>query len=293
MSNKSSDISEYATPFAKLTRDGDLNEPGSGLSSSTKSLPSSPCDGEYQDGDDVTSPSANPEINDDEDVKSKSRILFTCPREGSRGIEASRSSIGTDTGDDDIETNVNKSSATDLADTDISVADKGINTPPKNRHDSFESKSDDPEALGIPADDTHERPSPRSMSDNSPESNQSATPASCQQESKIAYGQTPITINSNESDDEFGELYEDHPTIIRKREIQKLVNEIIEDWKKEIDKNAKMEQSFNVLKERFEDMKLNLETKMGRIDEFQLEMKNEVMDVMQSFEDDLNKALNV
>ena len=40
-------------------------------------------------------------------------------------------------------------------------------------------------------------------------------------------------------------------------------------------------------------MKIYLETKMGRIDEFQQEMKNEVMDVMQSFEDDLNKALNV
>eukprot|EP00956_Cyclotella_meneghiniana_P031944 scaffold85737_cov56-Cyclotella_meneghiniana.AAC.3 len=289
MSSKISDISECATPFAKVTRDGDLNHPGSGLSSSTKSSPdnNSPRDGWYQDSD-VTSPSANPEINDDEDVNRG--ILFTHPRESSRGIEASRSSIGTDTGDDDIETIVKKTSATDLADTDISVADKETDTPPKDLHGSFESESDDLEALEIPADDTHERPSPRSMSD---KSNQSATPASRQQESKIATGQTPITINSNESDDEYGELYEDHPTIIRKREIQKLVNEIIEDWKKEIDKNVKMEDNLNVLKKRYEDMKIYLETKMGRINEFQQEMKNEVMDVMQSFEDDLNKALNV
>ena len=288
MSNKNSDI--CATP-----RDDDLNLPGSGLPLATKRLlnNNSPLDGDSQDGNAVASPLANPEINDVEDVNSESRPrseqIFTDPRGLSRGIEASRSLIGTDIGDDDIQAAAKKSSATDLEDTDIGVADKGINTPPKNLHGSFELESD-PEESEIPAD-TGERP--RSMSDNSAGRNPSATPASCQQESKNATGQTPITINSNESDDELEGLFEDHPTIKRKREIQKLVNEIIEDWQKEIDKNVKMEHNFNVLKKRFEDMKIKdmkikIQTEMGRINEFQQEM-NEFMDLIQSFEDDLIK----
>ena len=301
MSDNNSDTECATTPESRRS---DLNLPGSGFSSSTKSLidNNSPLVNDRDDVVAMTSPLATSEINQDEDINNNEsrnhEENIDTPRSGlSQPIDASISSGGTYNGDNDIQATVKKSNATSLTNTDIGV-DEGINTmeSPRNLRHNFESsfvserKAPNSEESGTPAgterseNDEH----PTSMSGNNTERSEPTTPAS-QQEREITTGRTPITIDSSdESDVEEEDEYDNDPIIQRKREMQRLVISIFEDYQKEIDKRIELERNFNDLKKSFEDLKDKFQTNIGGINEIQQAM-NDFMNVMQSFEDNAIK----
>lgn len=306
MSDNNSDTECATTPESRRS---DLNLPGSGFSSSTKSLidNNSPLVNDRDDVVAMTSPLATSEINQDEDINNNEsrnhEENIDTPRSGlSQPIDASISSGGTYNGDNDIQATVKKSNATSLTNTDIGV-DEGINTmeSPRNLRHNFESsfvserKAPNSEESGTPAgterseNDEH----PTSMSGNNTERSEPTTPAS-QQEREITTGRTPITIDSSdESDVEEEDEYDNDPIIQRKREMQRLVisifEDFFEDYQKEIDKRIELERNFNDLKKSFEDIKDKFQTNMGGINEIQQAINDDFMRVMQSLEDNAIK----